>query len=55
MNFSFDTFLVTISDFPFLFCKIQNFNFGMQIKKQHDAVRKLLGRIQNIKTLWNES
>ena len=47
MIFLYDTFLVTIYDLPFYLQK--------SIEKQHNAVRKLLRRIQNIRTLWNES
>ena len=35
--------------------KSLNFTFSMLIEKQHNAVRNLLRRIQNIRTLWNES
>ena len=57
MNFPFDTFLVILSGPSFLFhiCKIQNFIFSIEIEQQHDVVRKLLRRIQNIRILCNES
>ena len=35
--------------------KSQNFSFSIQIEQEHDVVRKLLRKIQNIKILFNES
>ena len=56
MNFSFDTFPVTISGLPFLFVKFRILVSVYKLKgSQNDVVRKLLRRIQNIRIMCNES
>ena len=54
MNFSFDSFLVTMSGLPFLFAKVR---ILLAVYKLNSitVVRKLLTRIQNIRILCNES